>query len=77
MDDTTAILFATRKGSHLELIEYLARKGASITAMTKAGQTPTDSVSTEEVRALLVECKQPLTKWLDFVIRYNRIRYMI
>ncbi|URD79682.1 Ankyrin repeat [Musa troglodytarum] len=30
--------------------------------MTKAGQTPIDHVSTEEVRALLVECKQPLTK---------------
>ncbi|URD83309.1 Ankyrin repeat [Musa troglodytarum] len=50
------------QGSHLELIEYLVRKGASVTAMTKAGQTPIDRVSTEEVRALLVECKQPLTK---------------
>ncbi|URD78872.1 Ankyrin repeat [Musa troglodytarum] len=47
-------------GSHL--IEYLVRKGASVTAMTKAGQTPIDRVSTDEVRALLVECKQPLTK---------------
>ncbi|URD82963.1 Ankyrin repeat [Musa troglodytarum] len=62
MDDTIAIHFAARKGSHLELIEYLVRKGASVTAMTKAGQTPIDHVSTEEVRALLVECKQPLTK---------------
>ncbi|URD78876.1 Ankyrin repeat [Musa troglodytarum] len=50
------------QGSHLELIEYLVRKGASVTAMTKAGQTPIDRVSTDEVRALLVECKQPLTK---------------
>ncbi|URD78870.1 Ankyrin repeat [Musa troglodytarum] len=50
------------KDPHLELIEYLVRKGASVTAMTKAGQTPIDRVSTDEVRALLVECKQPLTK---------------
>ncbi|URD78599.1 Ankyrin repeat, partial [Musa troglodytarum] len=48
--------------SHLELIEYLVRKGASVTAMTKAGQTPIDRVSTDEVRALLVKSKQPLTK---------------
>ncbi|URD78873.1 Ankyrin repeat [Musa troglodytarum] len=53
----TAELFLESK-----LIEYLSRKGASITTMTKAGQTPIDCVSTEEVRALLVKCEQPLTK---------------
>ncbi|THU55372.1 hypothetical protein C4D60_Mb11t05860 [Musa balbisiana] len=36
--------------------------GASLTATTKAWQTPIDLVSTEEVRALLVEGKQPMTK---------------
>ncbi|CAL9125556.1 unnamed protein product, partial [Musa textilis] len=36
--------------------------GANLTAKTKAGQTPIDLASTKEVRALLVECKQPLTK---------------
>ncbi|CAL9068339.1 unnamed protein product [Musa banksii] len=50
------------QGSHPELFKYLIRKGASLTAKTKAGQTPMDLASTEEVRALLVECKQPLTK---------------
>ncbi|KAJ8509821.1 hypothetical protein OPV22_000255 [Ensete ventricosum] len=50
------------QGSHPELIKYLIRKGASLTAKTKAGQTPIDLASTEEVRALLVECKQTLTK---------------
>ncbi|CAD5195545.1 unnamed protein product, partial [Musa acuminata subsp. malaccensis] len=50
------------QGSHPELFKYLIRKGASLTAKTKAGQTPMDLASTEEVRALLVECKQSLTK---------------
>ncbi|URD78482.1 Ankyrin repeat [Musa troglodytarum] len=50
------------QGSHPELVKYLIRKGANLTAKTKAGQTPIDLASTKEVRALLVECKQPLTK---------------
>ncbi|CAL9781215.1 unnamed protein product, partial [Musa acuminata subsp. burmannicoides] len=45
-----------------ELIEYLIKNGASLTTTTKAWQTPIDLVSTEEVRALLVECEQPMTK---------------
>ncbi|THU69612.1 hypothetical protein C4D60_Mb08t16230 [Musa balbisiana] len=45
-----------------DLIQYLIKQGASLTTMTKAWQTPIDLVSTEEVCALLVECKQPMTK---------------
>ncbi|CAL9781207.1 unnamed protein product, partial [Musa acuminata subsp. burmannicoides] len=45
-----------------ELIEYLIKNGASLATTTKAWQTPIDLVSTEEVRALLVECAQPITK---------------
>lgn len=46
------------QGSHAELIKYLIRKGASLTANTKGGQTPADLASTEEIRALLQDCKQ-------------------
>lgn len=46
-----------KKGSHLELVKYLVKKGASLSAKNKAGKTLLDFASSDEIRSFFLECE--------------------
>lgn len=49
------LLHYAARGSSLDLVKYLVKKGASLTAKTKAGETPLDFANNEEIRSFLEE----------------------